>query len=490
MAFFRATAFQDGQRCQVYAHDDDSAQRIYEYYERFNDYYRGPDGLPHITRRNRADGLVYDNGSAIEVRTAGSVKGGRSRTTRRLHLSEYAFWPDAEALMTGLLQSIPDDPDTMIVVESTANGMGGAFHELWTNAVAGNNDYLPIFFAWHEHPEYQRALDMPVADFQASLDNDEKALQREGVQLEQLAWRRWAIRNKCEGKVERFKQEYPSNPEEAFQASGKMRIPAYVVGMHKPKPPAFRGELLYEYQQQRRTEIPLLSDSIGGSLLIWDEPLKDKNYVIGGDVAEGEDASDQLGGGDLDYSCADVFSWPVGLQCAQLRDRFSPAEFGHYLYDLGRYYNWALIGLEVNGPGQSALQVLLDNGYPRERIAKRIIYDGDGVAAGHKLGFKITGDAIRETMISGLERALGNPGDGGIIIRSQQTINELYTFHIVKRKAQAIAGRHDDTVFSAAHGVEAMKQAANVFAQPDQNKKAIEPVTYATSRRAQMRASY
>jgi len=90
MAFWKATAFQAGQRAQVYAHDDDSAKRIFEYYERFHEHYAGPVPLPKITRRNQSDGIVYSHGSAIEVRTAGSVKGGRSRTTRRLHLSELA----------------------------------------------------------------------------------------------------------------------------------------------------------------------------------------------------------------------------------------------------------------------------------------------------------------------------------------------------------------------------------------------------------------
>src|SRR5262249_23299090 len=37
--FWKEIAFNDGQRAQVYAHDDDSAQKIFEYYKRFNDHY-------------------------------------------------------------------------------------------------------------------------------------------------------------------------------------------------------------------------------------------------------------------------------------------------------------------------------------------------------------------------------------------------------------------------------------------------------------------
>ena len=399
--------------------------------------------------------------------------------------------------MTGLMQSIPDDPDTMVVVESTANGMGGPFYDLWVAANEGRNDFLPIFFAWWEHPEYSRPLDITPEQFQSSLDADEHELQvRWSVQLEQLAWRRWAIRNKCEGKLERFKQEYPSTPEEAFQASGRMRIPAWVVAQHTAREPKLIGELREETHGTRN--VIRLQDNPSGILKVWDDPGEQTNcFVIGADVAEGLDANEGLGSADPDYSIADVFAYPVGIQVAQLRDRLTPAEFGHYLYALGKWYNWALLGLEVNGPGGATLQVLLDRGYPLDRIARRVVYDGAGRPAGDKLGFKVT-SVNREQIISGYENALATPGDGGIILRSYVSINEVYTFHIRQSrgqsgaKPQAISGRHDDSIFSGGHAVEAMKQAPLIFGRivNDRGFTQNKPKQYAPSLREQLRQSY
>ena len=70
--------------------------------------------------------------------------------------------------------------------------------------------WVPLFLAWHEFREYRilgAVIDAP--------DAEEFSLrQRFELSDAQLAWRRWAIRNKCHGKVDKFRQEYPSYAEE------------------------------------------------------------------------------------------------------------------------------------------------------------------------------------------------------------------------------------------------------------------------------------
>ena len=51
------------------------------------------------------------------------------------------------------MQAVPDKPETMVIVESTANGFD-FFKELWDAAVAGRNDFVPVFCAWWVLPEY------------------------------------------------------------------------------------------------------------------------------------------------------------------------------------------------------------------------------------------------------------------------------------------------------------------------------------------------
>ena len=82
--------------------------------------------------------------------TAGSGGVGRSYTFTNLHISELAFWPgNKKETMTGLLQAVPNLPDTMIIVESTANGFE-YFKEIWDKAVKGENDFVPLFVGWNE----------------------------------------------------------------------------------------------------------------------------------------------------------------------------------------------------------------------------------------------------------------------------------------------------------------------------------------------------
>ena len=51
--------------------------------------------------------------------------------------------------MTGLMQSVPDDPETCVIVESTANGVGNAFHKLWQLATDPEieSEWIGLFFA-------------------------------------------------------------------------------------------------------------------------------------------------------------------------------------------------------------------------------------------------------------------------------------------------------------------------------------------------------
>jgi hypothetical protein len=67
--------------------------------------------------------------------TAGSKGGGRASTPSMMHASEVAHFEDPEFL-TGLLNALPMEPETIAVLESTANGFND-FHTIWDNAVRG-----------------------------------------------------------------------------------------------------------------------------------------------------------------------------------------------------------------------------------------------------------------------------------------------------------------------------------------------------------------
>ena len=154
--------------------------------------------------------------SGYRVGTAGTKGVGRSGTVQYFHGSEVAFWPNADTHAAGVIQSVPNEPGTEIIHESTANGLGNFFHQKWQEAEIGRGEYQAIFVPWYWQDEY--TLNDP--DFVPnSAEQDYKDMY--GVTQDQLAWRRRKIEEL--GSEWLFKQEYPANSSEAFQVSGEDR---------------------------------------------------------------------------------------------------------------------------------------------------------------------------------------------------------------------------------------------------------------------------
>ena len=185
-------------------------------------YEKLPMELKPSLKANNAQVLEFDkqdgNGlkSNIRCMTAGSSGVGRGSTIHNLHLSEFAFWSGNKLeTYAGLIQAVPNTPNTMVVIESTANGFN-EFQELWQMAERGENDFEPVFIPWFALSEY-RIKTMPL-----DYDSNELVLKTKfNVDDEQLAWRRWCIKNNCGGDLNKFRQEYPSTPQEAFVSTGE-----------------------------------------------------------------------------------------------------------------------------------------------------------------------------------------------------------------------------------------------------------------------------
>jgi len=114
---------------------------------------------------------------------------GRGTTPTIAHLSEVAFWQHDEKILAGLFQGISQAKGTEVIVESTANGSQGEFYRLWKGAVAGENEYVPIFLPWYITDEYRREAPEGM-----ELTTEEEILQEKyGLDNDQLYWRRLKI---------------------------------------------------------------------------------------------------------------------------------------------------------------------------------------------------------------------------------------------------------------------------------------------------------
>ncbi len=210
------------------AHTTDASSKLFNMYQTFYRYL--PDEIKPVIKSSNAKELSFDTDikstkvglqSNIRLYSADTEGLGRGSTITNCHLSEVAFWSDKamQENFTGLMQAVPNEPNTIVIIESTANGYN-EFQRLWQQATEGKSGFTPLFFPWFEEPSYS----IPVKDrklFVSTLTEEEKRLKRKyHLTYEQLNWRRWCIETNCQGKEDIFKQEYPSNPDEAFLMSG------------------------------------------------------------------------------------------------------------------------------------------------------------------------------------------------------------------------------------------------------------------------------
>ncbi len=210
--YWRVT-HQRGVRAFILTHEQEASNNLFEMAERFHAHCP-PVIRPHIGAANAKE-LHFDRlDSGYKVGTAGTKGVGRSSTVQFFHGSEVAFWPFAETHAAGVLQAIPEQPGTEIILESTANGIGNFFHAQWQAAEAGTSDYIAIFIPWFWQSEYRKPVPEGFQPSQA--ESEYQSAYR--LDLEQIAWRRAKI---AELKDEwLFRQEYPATAAEAFQSSG------------------------------------------------------------------------------------------------------------------------------------------------------------------------------------------------------------------------------------------------------------------------------
>ena len=418
----------------IVAHKEDSTANLFNMSKRMLEYL--PDSIKPEQKKSNAKELVFNNDkgtgldSKMKCMTAGGKGIGRSDTFTALHLSELAFWEgDKQDILLGLLQAVPNIPESMVIIESTANGFD-YFKELWDKAVAEENDFYPLFVGWNELKEYQ----MTYTGFE--LTEDEIELQTVyNLTLEQLTWRRWCIKNNCGGDIDKFKQEYPICPDEAFLSTGQCYFDKdkVIKRIRKVVEPTKRGSFLYKYENNQISNIRF-NENIKGTIKIFEEPQEGVPYVLAGDTA----------GEGSDNFTAQVINNITGKQVAVLKQQYSELEYAQQVYCLGLYYNTALIGIETNFstyPNEKLQEWDYPNLYIREKADTYVN------RYNKSFGFKTT-PVTRPLILGQLQEIVLEEIDN---INDIDTLREMLTF--IKNKVgrpEAEVGFHDDLVMALA----------------------------------------
>lgn len=260
------SVFRPNTRCAIICHNKDDAARLFDEKIKFA-YNRLPEQIRAINPavNNRAGELKFANGSALSVGT--SFRGG---TLRYLHVSEFgkicAKYPDkATEIVTGAFEAVASH--CVITIESTAEGRAGYFYDYCQEAEKAQLaqkqlsalDWKFFFYPWALDPTY-------------TIDTGEEISQRIEAYFDSLSvkarrtftegQKRWyQIKEKTLGSE--MKREYPSIPEEAFEAS--------LEGAY------YERQFRDLYKRQQITSVPY--DPAASVHTIWDIGVNDKNAI-------------------------------------------------------------------------------------------------------------------------------------------------------------------------------------------------------------------
>ena len=285
---------------------------------------RGPELVAQSTQK-----LEWDNDSKIESLPS-TAAAGRGDSVYGVIFDEAAHMQDAESVF-GALEPLCYG---LMIVFSTAHGMGNWFHEKWLDSELADSAWSGVFFPWHVVPGRSQT---------------------------------WYDRTKLvyRGQEWLFYQEYPSSAEEAFSKSGRVAISDSLLAEQDWQPPLYRFkwnalENLFEELADLEQDDVVLN--------VWRLPeverdvqnrvLRTPNYAIFLDSAEG------LAHGDFNA----VSVWDVNRQeeVAAMETRFPLEYMGELLAALGYWYKTAIIGVERNNTGLVPIMELTKNlEYPR-----------------------------------------------------------------------------------------------------------------------------
>jgi hypothetical protein len=437
-----------------------------------------PEQLKPTEKYNNRKEFHFENlNSRWRVATAGSKGVGRSKTLNFFHGSEAAFWDELKAILVGLNPALTKD--SMQILESTGNGHN-EFKDLWDE----DNNWEGLFYEWWETPEYRQRFEsdeiketfiIKVNDSRDSSDaNSEQWVYfrckwlREFIELEweQIYW----YYNQWKDYRNDIKQEYPCTADESFIASGdsvfdKEKVITRKEYLKKHSPLLKKGYFTYKYENEKihDNSIKWVDDPTGYIEIYEDVKKIDNNgnwishpYVGGGDTS----------GDGSDFFSGHILNNVTGKQVAVLHRQFDEDVYARQMYCLGKYYNYALLSIEVNF-STYPVKELQRLGYARQY--RREVLDEISNKRQHKYGFRTT-TITRPVIIAELVQLVRESIE---LICDIKTLDEMLTFiKNEKGKPEAQAGKHDDLIIGLAIAHKAREQQVmrvitNEYDEPD-----------------------
>ena len=325
--------------------------------------------------------LELENGSKI-LAASTSASAVRGMSFNILFLDEFAFVPNhvADDFFASVYPTISSGTSTKVIIVSTPRGMNH-FYRMWHDAERGVNGYIPTDVHWGEVP-----------------GRDEE-------------WKAQTIANTSE---QQFKVEFECE----FLGSVNTLIA-----------PSKLKNLVYDAPRTKNAGLDIYEDS-----------MKDHNYMITVDVARG------LGNDYSAFIVFDITEFPYKVVAKYRNNEIKPMLFPNIIYNVAKGYNNAFLLIEVNDIGDQVASILqYDLEYDNLLMASMRGRNGQVVGQGFsgkksQLGVRMTA-AVKKLGCSNLKTLIE---DDKLLTCDYEIISELTTFSQKHNSFEAEEGCNDD----------------------------------------------
>ena len=346
-----------------------------------------PSWLKIDAAENNKLNLRLSNGSQIKA-TSASSDAGRSEAVSLLLIDEAAFIDNIGEIWASAQQTLATGGGCIAL--STPYGTGNWFHQTWTRAEGGENEFLPIKLPWYVHPE-----------------RDE-------------AWRK--KQDELLGDPRMAAQECDCD----FSTSGDI---------------VFYSEYI-DYYEKTYVKDPMERRGADQNLWVWESADYSRNYMVVADVSRGD---------GKDYSACHVIDIETNTQVAEYKGQLGTKEYGHLLVGLATEYNEAMLVIENANIGWATIQVVIDRAYPNLYYSQKSdqanvnsyfdkYQDHSKMVAGFTMSSR-----TRPMTIGKFQEYIS---DKGVTIQSKRLIEEMKTFIWKNGRPEAQSGYNDDLVMA------------------------------------------
>lgn len=376
------TLFQESKTVAILANKKDAAREVLYRYQIM--YEHLPIWMQQGVRTWNKGNVELENGSKVFT-AATTASGIRGKSVNWLYIDEAAIIPNnvAEEFFASVYPTISAGTTTKILLTSTPLGYNH-FWKFWNEAEKGKNGFVSHFIPYWEIP-----------------GRDE-------------TWAEEQLRTLGEVK---FNQEVLCE----FLGSSNTLINGRTLAQMSSMDPIHQNDM---------------------GLMLYEEPLKDRTYVITVDVARG------VGGDYSAFTVVDVTETPYKLVGKFKNNTIAPMLFPNVIHKTAKDYNNAMILVETNDIGGQIADILYAE-LEYENILGTVkennqTYISPGFSKSTTLGVRTT-KSVKRTGCFAIKSLLE---EKKLNIFDADTIHEFSTFIEKNGSYMADEGYHDDLVMT------------------------------------------